>query len=385
MSFLLGDAISDLNLELNLVGQRMQDADYILFMDRVVKYFYTNYKMPTTQRVMDVTAYPSVTEYPLPSDFIGIMEPEKFGTDLQSPNFTHETQREFKHWPYGKVTGIKWDRETPFLILNDDTNSKFSITPLSSLTDGGTWVISGDGSNLAEDEQVYTSGMGSLSFTVAASSGAVTLTCSNLSSVDITDFLTTGRFFLDIYSPTTNTAAATSVTLKLGSSASAYYQMSATARHRGDSILNSWGTVSFDPTSKTTVGSPDSTSIDYIQISIATGLTGINGLYRVCNLFAGTGNYFQVPYYSKYNVKDNAGVYKERITATDDTILCPSDFNEAFTYKCGEIASSIRLKDQAMATYFSRELAPKLAYFASKYPRQESRLQTTWYKKVNTF
>jgi len=384
MSFVVGTAIGEMNQELNLVGQRMSDTDYILFLNRTIKYFYTSLKLPTCQRSFDLIAYPGVKEYPLPTDFIGIIEPGR-PYDLWSPNFEHKTERDFIHWPYGQSTSIKFVQETPFLIFNETGSSAVGVNSCDDLTAGGTWVISGDGSALALDNQIYTAGTGSLRFTVTASSGSTTLTCTSLSRVDITSYLTSGQLFLDLQLPSTNTVATSSVSIKIGTSASAYYTVSDTMRQRGDTILNGWGLIALDLTAATKVGSPDSTDIEYFQVTINHGLTGVNGTYRLDNIFLSTGVYYQVPYYSKYNVKASDGTYKERITATDDTVLSPSDIDEALTYKCLEIAASIRLRDQAQAQYYARELLPKENYLKSKYPRQESRLQTTWYKQTAGF
>jgi hypothetical protein len=384
MSLIVGTAIGEMNQEANLVSQMMSDSDWLLFLDRTRKYYYTNYKMPTCQREFDLVAYAGNKEYPLPTDFVGIMEPER-PYDLHSPNFNHTTQREFVHWPYGNTTVIKYLNETPFLILSEENSSKVGVNTCESLTDGGTWAVTGDGSALSLDSQIYTSGNASLRFTVTASGGTTTLTCTSLSRLDITEFLTEGRLFLDPQTPSTNSVALTDITVRIGTDASNYYSASATTRHRGDTILNGWGLTSFDITQATTVGTPDSTDIEYLQIIFNHGLTGVNGTYRLDNIFLATGIYYKIPYYSKYNVKDASGNYKERITATDDTILCPPEADEMFIYKTLEYTAAIRLRDQSLAQYFRNELFPKERYFASKFPRQESRLSTTYYKNVNRF
>lgn len=373
-----------MNQEANLVGQRMSNSDYLLFIDRARKYFYTNYKIPTCQNVTDLVYYPGARENALPSDFIGIIEPER-PQDLWSPDFTHETQRALVHWPYGNLTSIKWQRETPFLMMNASEGSKLQLSNCDSLTSGGTWAVSGDGSSLAVDNSIYTEGLGSLRFTITPSGGTTTLTCTSLSRVDLTDIMNNGKLFLDLDCPSTNTVALTSVTLKVGTSSTAYYSMSTTTRFRGDSILTGWGQLAFDPQTKSTTGSPDVTDIEYVQIIISTGLTGVSGTYRVDNLFGSEGQYYQLPYYSKYNVKDVSGNYKERVTATDDTVLCPSDFDELFIYKTLEMVAALRLRDQNMSNYFRQELIPKEMYLKSKYPRMENRLKTTWYKGANKF
>lgn len=385
MSVLLSTLISDANQELNLVGQRIANSDYLLFADRTRKYFYTSYKIPTTQRSSDLLLYPGVKEYPLPSDFIGAMELER-PYALGSPNFNHTTERELTHWLHGNSTAFKFDRENQFMIVNYTGGSQINLATCQSLTDGETWTIYGDGSALGIDSQYFTTGNSSIRFTVTASSGTTTLRCVLSNPIDFTDLLGKDNHFLDLFCPQSNSVAVAGVTLSLGSSPSNYYTFTtATTRFRGDTILGGFGQVGFDGTTYTTTGTPDVTQVDYISIAINHGLTGVNGVYRLDNIFSSLGDYFQLPYYSKYNVKDGSGAYKERVTATDDTILCPSDFDELFTYKVAEMGASLRLRDAEMANYFRQELIPKENYLKSKYPRQENRTQSTYYKRANSF
>lgn len=382
MSLLVSDAIQDMNQELNLIGQRMTDSDYILFLNRANKYFFTNYKMPTSQARTSLVAYAGVKEYGLPSDFIGLIEPERPYAEW-SPNFYHTTEKEFTHWPYGRTTAIKFQRETPFLIFNETDLSKEMLSSCSSLTDNGTWTVSGDGSALAVDEQIYTEGSASLRFTITPSTGFTTLECTGMNPIDLSDILNNGSLFFDLFTPLTNTVDISSITFSVGPSSVDFLSNLATLRFRGDTISTDWGQVGFDGVGFGT--GVDMTACTYLRIDIAHGTTGVSGVYRVDNIFGSKGMFYEIPYYSKYNVKSASGTYKEKVTSTDDTILCPTDFDECFTYKTLEIAAAMRLRDQAMANYAGRELLPKENYLKSKYPRQESRTQMTWYKGANRF
>ena len=385
MSILISSAIDQCRQELNILSQRVSDSDFLLFFDRANKFFNTSMRLPTVERESNLLLFTGVKEYPLPSDYTGIIEPKR-PYDLYSPDFANTTPNSFVHWPYGRQTAIKWIRETPFLIANESSGSSQLINACDSLTDNGTWAISGDGSSLAVDSQIFTAGTGSLRFTVTASGGTTTLTCTSMSStVDLTDYLTQGWIFLDLDAPSTNTADLTSVRLRVGSSASAYYQMTSTTRFRGDTIGPGWGQMGFDLSGKTTTGSPTVTAINYIQILLTTGTTGIDGTYRVDNIFGALPTFYLLPYYSKNNIKAASGTYKESPTATDDTILCPSSVDEGLIYKTLEIAAAIRLKDQSMANYFRGELEAKIKLLKRQFPTQESKVSSTYYKKWRDF
>ena len=374
MSFLVSDCISRNQQRSNTVGQRLADADFWLFLNDAIKYFYTNYKLPTAQRETDLIAYPQVVEYPLPSDFIGLIEPKR-PSGLHSPNFNHTTEREFAHWPYGRNTSIKFKGASQVLILQE-TNG--GVLGIDSCEDYTSWTVGGDASGAFNDNQVYSAGAGSIAFSVTPT-GSFTFSKTLDQALDITDYKNKAKLFLDVYVPQTNTVALGTMTVRLGTDASNYWEMSATKPFNGQSHLGGFEKWGFDLQTATVVGSPSLTNVAYFYGSaVDTGMAA--GVYRIDNIFISQGTYYQLPYYSKYVVQDGLGVWKEKIEANSDNVICPMDCDEAVEFKMLEEAAAVRMKDQAQANYWSRELKPKEQYIKAKYPRMESRNTTSWYK-----
>jgi len=375
--------ISNANTELQISGQRVDETDMFVYLNKAIKYFYKGYKLPQTERETDLLLFNGVREYSLPSDFAGIIEPKR-PYDLDSPNFEHNTAREFVHWLVNKRTAIKFNKETPYLLVEYSDGVQIPINLCESLTDDGTWTISGDGSSLALDEQIFSEGEASIRFYVTASGGTTTLVCNGFSSLDLTDYLLNSYIFFDLFNP--NAVDLTSVTLRIGNDASNYYQISGiTTRHNGDTLGQGNGLIGFDMADKTEVGSVDDTAVDYLEIEITHGTSGtVNGYYRIDNIFLSEAVYFKLPYYSKYSVK-NGSAYKEAVTATDDQILIPFEAEEGVEYKALEQAAVFSLKDQALATYFARELLVAEKELRKTYPSQQSHVQSTWYKNANKF
>ena len=385
MSFTVSNAIADNQQRSNTVGQRLADADFILFFNDAIDYFYTNLKLPTAQREMDLIVYPGVKEYALADDFIGVIAPKR-PYELWSPNFEHTTEKSFVHWPYGNQTSIKYLGASKFLLVNGGEGSKLGVDSCEATTG---WTAAGDASGLTLDTQMYSEGSGSLSFLVTPSTIPTMLFVLSRTlsqSIDISGIKNGCRLFMDLFCPTTNTVAISPVTVRLGSDASNYYLMTATVSHRGDSIKNGLCQVSFDISTASKVGTPVDTAINYIYVQGQDdGTAATGGVYHLDNIFIAQGTYYQLPYYSKNVVQDASGNWKRKITLTDDVVVCPDDLDLCINLKMLEIASAIRLKDQAMASYFARELKPKENYLKSKYPRMESRNQTSYYKKANSF
>lgn len=383
MSFVVSDLWQEVQQELNIIGQAVSEQDFFMFLNNTDTYFKTVTKMPTAERMVDLMLYGGVSEYPLESDFDGFIEPRR-PYAFRTPDSTHETTKSVIAWPFGFKTSVMFDRENPYAMVNWEDGTKDLINGCDSLTENGTVTISGDGSSLVSDTQIFVEGTASIRFTVTASGGTTTVVITGMTAVNLTDTLSTllGKEFIDLQCPSTNTVDLTSVALRLGSDSSNYYEMTATTRHRGDGIGPGWGLISFDPSTKTTTGSPDVTAIDYCAVVITHGLTGVNGTYRLDNIFASQGTYFQLPYYSTQNVKASDGSYKEYVTASDDTVLCPSPYKDAYKYKVVEMAAaSPKINNGSFAAYAARELAPRERKLKSQYPSQMVETSSTWYKR----
>lgn len=380
MSYQISSLIEDCQRELNIIDESVDEGDFILFGNNANDYFRTTFKMPTSEAQADLVLYEGVPEYALPSDFQSIIQPRR-PWEFTSPSFVHGTEKSIYNYPFGNNTAIKWYRETPVLVATYSGGQSLLVQSCDDLTNDGTWAVSGDGSSLLEDQQVYVQGEGSLRFTVTASGGTTTLTCTNASQFDVTDYLNDGRLFLDLQCPSTNTAAITSVRVRIGNDASNYYEQTATTRHNGSTILGGWGVISCDLTTATETGTVTDNELDYIQVLITHGVTGVNGSYRLDNIFLSKGTYFILPYYSKFNVKTASNAYIEKATASTDTILCPSEFDLCIRYKTCELIASQRLQNAALAAKFTNELTPKEFALAASYPRQNSLIQMVRYKR----
>lgn len=380
MSLNVSDAFNQIEQELNLISQQVDQSDVFLYLTRAVNYLSTAYALPTSKKYFDTIFFNGVRQIGLPTDFGTIIEPQR-PPALHSPRFMMESSRELAHWPYGRKLAIEFVGSTPYLDVADDQDS--SLTLLAGCNDTTGVTLSGDGSSLLQDQVIYTEGTGSLRFTVTAVTGQTVLTFV-ISLFDITTALTQNWIFLDLIAPSTNTANLTNIKLRIGTDASNYYEMTATTRYRGDAIGSGYGQVGFDLSTRTTTGTPTNTNITYLQVILNTGTTGVNGVYRLDNIFTAQGVYFQVPYYSKFNILSGGVTPTDQITALTDVIMLPQQCNEAIVYKTMElICSSPNVKDQSFAQYAARELKPKEDLLNSLYPLERINVQSTWYKKTN--
>jgi len=377
MSFIIATAISDLQLKTSTVGDRISDDDFILAFNDADEYFRSTYKMPTSERSTDLLVFNGVRENPMPSDFLGMMSPRR-PYDQEQVEFKNTTADEFVFYPNGRATAIKWQRETPFLLVEDNSGTRTQIDAIGAPTDNGSWAVSGDGTSLSQDSQIYSYGSSSLRWTSTFAGGTTTLVNSTLNSVDLSSYTSKGYIFVDLRLPSSNTAALTSVRLRYGSDLTNYYQVTSTTRYRGDSILNSWGLIGFDLSTATTTGTPVDTAIDYVQLVFTHGSS--NGTWNVDNLFAALPTYFELPYYSSANFKTSANAYISRATATTDTVLCPTGSDNAYKYKAMELVCMQKLQDSGLANYAQQQLKIHEIALMSQYPNQQAQVTETWYR-----
>ena len=159
------------------------------------------------------------------------------------------------------------------------SKAKETLDPMSDTTG---WTAGGSASALTADSVVYYDGSGSLKFTLTGSStGTLTKT---LSTLDLSDYEDVGVAFLAIRIP--DGAMATdlaSLVLRLGSSVSAYDQVTATTGFLGAWTAGEWLLVAFDFSTSTSTGTPDWSAVDYVYLALAHSSTMTN--FRVGGLW----------------------------------------------------------------------------------------------------
>lgn len=394
MSLLVSTAIDKMQRKLNSIGQEADDGDFKSYLQDTVDYFYQNYNLPTAVRFTDVIFYPGVLEYSLPTDFVSLISPRKPGGSLQSGDFFFKKEtRIYSELLQGDLA-VSYDEDTPYLVAVKNDDSKQTVNDCEETT-GVT--ISGDGSELKADDRVYTSGSGSLQFTVTASGGTTTLTFALTSTLDITDYEPTLHAFFNLYVPRTNDGSLTDVKFRLGNDSSNYIQWLATTRFRGQAIKKGWGIIGApfenialllqsggpltlqDGSVLSLQGTVTETAIDWCQIVINHGTSDVNGVYRIDSIFLSKGTYYELPYYSNQVIEATAGGgLKSSITETSDTILLPPKADGAVIYKCLELIAAERLKDSGRANYFSRELMQYESELRAMFPREVIVRTSSW-------
>lgn len=197
------------------------------------------------------------------------------------------------------------------------------ICSFDSLTaDGGTWAAdatNGDALNLSADTIEYKSGSGSLNFDIDVSQTGnnTAIISSTITSVDLTDYNSVGRFVLDVYIP--DETYTSSFTLYWGSDSSNYWSVTPTTDASGNAFASGWNKVAFSWEDATATGSPVITAIDYIRIDLNyAGGQGDDTDYRYDNLVIAKPEKLVFHYLSQRVGTNNAGTTIYKFGATND-------------------------------------------------------------------
>lgn len=214
-----------------------------------------------------------------------------------------------------------------YRILRISTNTsetKTTVSELDSTTDpNGTWSALADASGLVADTGNYVSGGGSLKFDLDGAATTAGIQNSTLTAIDITDYVNDGAAVVWAYiNDTTNL---TNFIVRIGSSATAYYQMTTTTQGNGNAFVNGWNQLVFNFIDKTTTGSPTLTSTVYVQLYMTKTSGKSDNGYRFDVLSLHEGRYMDVLYYSSYPWQTNAASYIENATATTDYLNANSE------------------------------------------------------------
>ena len=187
----------------------------------------------------------------------------------------------------------------------------FNDTPIvlnhcDSLTENGTIVASSDANNLALNTVFYLNGTASLDFNITAGNGNALITVTGMDAVDISTITRDGAFTVGIFVPAELVGKITNLTIQVGSSASDYYEMTATTNAYGGAFIHGFNIVRFKRRSATTTGTVTESSITYLRISIAHTLadTEVATGVKLDTFMASKGVGYTISYYSKYHFMD---------------------------------------------------------------------------------
>lgn len=264
-------------------------------------------------------------------------------------------------------------------------NTGIQINNANAYNSNGLWVAGSNVNTVGTNNLYYTdNSSGSVSFNLAQTGVAGTVAIisnATMSAVDLTNHYNNADEFFNLYLP--NAAGITSVSFRIGSSASNYYQSpSLTVDQMNNAFQNGWNYLKSALNGFTTVGTPVITAINYLQVSITYDGT-LQTQVLLNQFWSRLGVIFNQEYYSKYLFRDaTTGIFKEKATADTDFVNLDTDgVNGLLFATFGMMVQQVQGAD---ALYYDANDAEQnyiswLAGYKQKYRSQTQKPQTSYY------
>lgn len=338
--------------------------------------------------VLAPNLFNDIYQYAAPSDIDG---GKLIGIQPQSMNRSRNniwelvTEEEFdirKQTEYNLVAFSDHSFVRSLLIsAKTDNLLQLTIAQLQGLTgdsaSGASWAAFGQATNLQTDSYNFIKGSGSTEFDIATGGTTAGLVLTTVNTFDLTKYKSAGSVFTWAYINTV--ANVTDIKLRVGSSSSNYYQMTATTPNDGTSFVAGWNLVRFDFNSKTTVGTPVDTSGAYVALyfDLSSG-TVVDTGYRFNWLNAKQGSISSLIYYSAYPWESSTGTYKNLSTDDSDYLVADQDEWNLFVEKGVEVIgmAAREYQDSQLAAVRYKEAAKA---YKQNYPTEAFQLSSTYH------
>lgn len=265
-------------------------------LERAAANMLTRCYVPEASGIQNISLYSGVFDYPINENIYeaDLVDIRPQGVSRPIWDFTVKTNqanfdRTKSYYTNGTRAAFQYNNGTPIIrIVTQGTTPQVLLDSMNA-TSG--WTAAGTASGLAQDTASYWKAPASLRFNLTTGTGTLTKT---INQADLTSYVGVGVAFLAVYIP--NVTNLTSITLKLGSSASDYYSVTSTTGFTGAWTANNWLLVPFDFSTASTTGTPDWSAVDYAQVSIIASGTETN--FHVGELFISQPCPYQILYQS---------------------------------------------------------------------------------------
>lgn len=198
----------------------------------------------------------------------------------------------------------------------------------------GTWAVGDDATNVTTDTKVYKTGGGSINFDIDVSASVnnyASISVGTTTTVDLSDYEDYGSIFC--WADIPNVTYVTGFTLRVGSSASNYVEMTTTTNSILGSLITGTNRLKFNMNGATTTGTVDYTTIDYIYFRVTYSASQTDDTdFRLNGLVAKLPEELELVYYSSYLAKNAAGAWIAEPTATTDELIIPDRYREVVAH-----------------------------------------------------
>lgn len=254
------------------------------------------------------------------------------------------------------------------------------VNNADGVSSNGAWSVGGGAASITTDNINYASGGGSLKFNLTAGQASGYVENSTMSQVDLTQYLNQGTFFAYVYLPTASSVSA--VSLRWGSSSTAYYEVSTSITQSGTVFQDGWNLLAFSWLGATVVGSPSVSAIDYLRATYTYNSTLQTGVH-LNGIFCRLGTILEMEYYSKFFFRDAiTNAFQETVTDDSNLINLDTETYNLYLYQVAYLASQQQQGNVAAgfdAPFFLGQYTSNLKRYMALYKSELQKPTQTYY------
>lgn len=226
-------------------------------------------------------------------------------------------------------SAVDWRDGNPVLLINHQgTKPKTALHAADSVTDNGTWAAdtsTSDAVNIDSDDLEL--GGSAIKFDIDVSqsvNNTAAVAVPDMEAVDLTDFLDQGHVRGKVFLPDDLASYISGITLRWGSSTTAYYEVTISAPADGNAWQAGDNQVDFDWADATVTGSPDIEEIDYVRFAVnySASMVDCSGV-RFTDLQMVYPERLELNYYSTFLAQTTGGTRQYNTSEVTDKILVP--------------------------------------------------------------
>lgn len=325
--------------------------------------------------------FTDIYSYPAPVDLDGQMIVD-VAAQVNRPKISEYylvTPEEFDRRKDTRAIAVDSRDSLTKLLINAQINDQtLVVSTLDAITaGGGTWVVTGDATNLQRNSDNFVKSSASLSFDINAS-GGITAGIENttLDTFDMTDYRENSVF---IWHYIVSTTGITSYSLRIGTDITNYFLKTVTTTHEGTAFVQGWNLLRFDLSTATEVGTVTLDTCNYAEIFMNKLMSKVSETgYLFDQMQIKKGQIMNLLYYSSYGWTTSSGTYI--LESTDDSDFLVADSNEfnLMIYKGIELAAA-EMDEELIEKKAAARFDADAESYLNNNPIEAKVLTTTYY------
>ncbi len=310
-------------------------------LERAARTLVQKADVPEASGIQNITLYSGVTDYACNENIFGtaINDIRPQGISRNPSDYVLKVdQQDFDrtknyYYPSGTMSTFQYQNGQPIIrIVAPFPPQAIRLDPMNSIgTSPNEWVAAGTASGLIKDSTDFYQSPASLRFQLGTGVGTLTKTLQNSNSM--ADYENVGVAFLAIEVPAGSDATdLTNISLKLGSDSGNYDSVTETEGFLGAWIAGQWLLVAFNFDGASSTGTPNWSSIQYVQVSLTAAASLSN--FRVGGLFMSLPSPAQILYQSAaIYLPSGSSIALTTITDNTDSIILNNPAYTIYEYE----------------------------------------------------